>query len=99
MRSPAGLVLGQLRWLGVLKDAREVGQACLDKHRCGQGLMVMQGSQSLQRAEAMTRSLVRPNSRLQCQHISISNFMWGLGGVATVPTGTGSTGVGSPLEG
>jgi hypothetical protein len=82
--------------LRVLKDAREVGrpwltpQACLDKHRCGHGRMAMQGLQSLHRAEAMTRSLARPNSRLQCQQINISSFRshsWGLGGGSHTPTG------------
>ena len=66
--------------LRVSKYAREAGrpwltpQACLDKHRCGHGRMAMQGLQSLHRAEAMTRSLARPNSRLQCQQISIRSF-------------------------
>ena len=85
----------------MLKDAREAGrpwvtpQACLDKHRCGQGRMAMQGLQSLHRAEAMTRSLARPNSRLQCQQINISNFRshsWGLGG------GSQCTNVGLPCS-
>ena len=56
-------------------------QSCLDRHRCGHGRIVMQGMQSWHRAEAMTRSLVRPNSRLQCQQTrscisSRTRFLW-----------------------
>lgn len=50
--------------------------------------MVMQGSQSLHRPEAMTRSLARPNSCLQCQQINISSFRsnsLGVRGLAAVP--------------